>query len=952
MKIIKSAILAACLILSVFADTGEFGVKETGAGLTGTARYYDAGSVLMNPASAGLIKANCFMAGYSRLAWGIEGSSIERGMGAYTFRRPGLGGLALNFNILNQDVSYYSKMGFTVAAEFYLFGRQMAFGMTGNWYQTGYRPSQFQGHDEGLDPIFADGTQKDAFGITLGYMANVYRELWFGVTARDINEPNLAFQDTVGYGKRPMEIQAGVFYPVDWFLRPSLDLVWRDETINEKQFMRVRAGTEMYLPRGVRVRAGYDGTGIDLGMTLRAGSLFGGLDMNYAFVYPIERDLAEVGAVSHHFGLSVWGITRRPKTVDLVAHEVSVPEPLVPGVKTQATGMVYNSGKERSEGFSVTLASQDSEGNWKMIYPVKYLDGLPPDSMLALTWPWTPKEPGNYILRMSVDDDGRNLPELNGIIDERKEDNNIALIAVEAIFAGNMEFAIDERKGWVDRVDYLVEEMPLVPVIFFDRGGTEIDSVEKEMLEIYAERLVQNPDAELVIEGFFDPSDDVACTSGAELALRRAEGVRSEMIRIDRTIESRVRIANSIDCAEPEPRIVPQGSVREPELVAEENRRAEIRVEYAEAKEIFAEYSLETGKIDAPEGIEFDERTIGILKRNDDAVLLIEGGFAESEDSVRGLARAEALREKILDTYPTLLPGKIRIVPGFDGPRVRAVFTGEGLVWSPTLSLPSIVAYQNMTPEAVNIQVTSTGFEGVKVDSSRVDIISPEGKKVRTIYSGEGLPPKSVRWDWKDEGGHLLTPDSWVFIRGLAYVGGEPLLYRSEGKEGRMKVSVRDIIRRINKLLVVQFVFDEAAPTSNFLESRLDGLAYDIIFQTKQGQSPDAQLAGHTDAMGTPAYNQQLSERRANRELTILRLYLLHHLGLSNAKELDAWLANEDASIGSKGYGAARPYSVQSISARGVPVILGDNGTPRGRTVNRRVTVEHSSDEDSDYKQE
>ncbi len=951
MKRLYFILLIFGIATAISADGGEFGVKETGAGLTGVARYYDAGTIVMNPAAAGLIRSNCFTAGYSRLAWGIEGSKIERGLGVYVFRRPELGGMALNFNILNQDVSYYSKLGLTVTPEFTLFRRKMAFGITGNWYQTGYRPSQFQGHDEGLDPIFADGTQEDAFGITLGLMANFYRELWFGVTARDVNEPNLAFQDTVGYGTRPMEIQAGVYYPVDWFLKPSLDFVWRNETINEDQYMRVRAGTEMYLPRGIRVRAGYDGTGIDIGLTLHAGSLFGGLDVDYAFVYPIEKDLAEAGAISHHFGLSVWGIERKPKTIDFIAEEVTPAGPAIPNVKTEVVGKLYNNGRERSEGFSVSLAVQDSLGDWKIIYPVKYLDGLPPDSVVMLTWPWTPKSEGTYNLRMTVDDDGRKLPEINGNIVERKEDNNVALMPVNVIFMGNMEFTIDQRKGWVDRVDYLVEEMPLLPVVFFEPGGTEIDSVEREMFEIYAERLKLNPDAQLVIEGFFDPSDEVACTAGAELAIRRAQAVKMEFMDIDPAIDDRIRIANEIECAEPRPRIVPQGVVRAEELVAEENRRAEIRVEYPGTKDVFAEYSLPLGQTEVPGDIQFDDSTLAILKRNDDAMLLIEGGFAVGEDSVAGLSRAEALREKLMNYDPTILPGKIRLVPGWEGPTVRAVFSGEGLIWSPTLSLPSIVGYQDIDPENVNIQVTPTGFKGVSVDSSRVDIISPGGNFIRNVFCGRGLPPKNVRWDWKDEGGHLLTPDSWARIRGIVYIAGQPLIYRSEGKQGRMKVSVRNIIRRISKLLVVQFVFDEAAPTSHFLESRLDGLAYDIIIQAKNDRRPGAQLAGHTDAIGTQPYNQQLSERRANRELKVLRLYMMHHLGIAKPAELDSWLAGEDATIGSTGYGATRPYTVQSISASGLSVVLGDNETSRGRTVNRRVTVEYSVDEASPYQQ-
>jgi len=949
MKHINWIILFCTLTVIIQADTGQFGIKEAGAGLSGTARYYDAGTILMNPAAAGLLSANCFTAGYSRLAWGIQGGKIERGLGAYIFRRPGIGGAGFTFTILNQDIYYSSKLGLTVAPEFRVLKRQMSLGITGNWYQTGYRPSNFEGHDDGLDPLFADGTQKDAFGVTAGFMANIYRELWFGFTVRDINEPNLAFQDTVGYGKQPMEIQSGVYYPVDWFLKPSVDFVWRNETINDKQFMRVRAGTEMYLPRGIRLRAGYDGTGIDFGLTLHAGSLFGGLDIDYALVYPLEKDLAEIGAESHHFGMSIWGLKYRPKTIDILAESVTVPELILPGVATEVTGKLYNKGKGLSEGFSVTLAAQDSAGKWKIIYPVKYLDGLPPDSVVSLAWSWIPKTEGNYTIRMTVDDDGRKIPEINGIIDEKRENNNIAETAVKAIFRGNMEFVIDERKGWVNRVDYLVEEMPLVPVIFFEPGGAGIDSTEIAMLEVYAERLVRNPDAELIIEGFFDPSDEVACTAGAELALLRAKTVREALLEINPVIESQLRIVNEIDCADPKPRIDPHVTVRDPVLVADENRRAELNVEFPGISRIFTEYTLEAGKTAVPANIEFDDAAIAVLKRNDDATLLIESGFASGEDSVLGLTRAELLRKKIFDYDPTILPGKIRLVPGWDGPIARAIFTGEGLIWSPTLSLPSIVAYDGMEPTIANIGIASTGFESVAVDSSRVDIISPEGNHIRNLSHGPGLPPASVQWDWKDEGGHLITPESWVRIRGVAYVDGEALIFRSEGKEGRMKISVKNIIRRINKLLVVQFVFDETAPSSHFLESRLDGLAYDVILQAKTSQSPAAHLAGHTDAIGAQPYNQQLSERRSSRELRVLRLYMMHHLGVKSSAELDSWLVSESISVDALGYGATRPYTIQSISARGTPVLLGNNETPRGRTVNRRVTVEHSIDEESQH---
>jgi outer membrane protein OmpA-like peptidoglycan-associated protein len=143
----------------------------------------------------------------------------------------------------------------------------------------------------------------------------------------------------------------------------------------------------------------------------------------------------------------------------------------------------------------------------------------------------------------------------------------------------------------------------------------------------------------------------------------------------------------------------------------------------------------------------------------------------------------------------------------------------------------------------------------------------------------------------------------------------------------------------------VQFVFDETEPTSHFLESRLDGLAFDLIGSAKDAQSPGIQFAGHTDIIGTEKYNLDLSERRAKKELSILRLYLAHHLGFKNTPELEKWFADNNVTIGAAGYGQTKPYSLQAISADGVPVVIGDNNTPRGRTINRRVTVEHGIDE-------
>lgn len=69
-------------------------------------------------------------------------------------------------------------------------------------------------------------------------------------------------------------------------------------------------------------------------------------------------------------------------------------------------------------------------------------------------------------------------------------------------------------------------------------------------------------------------------------------------------------------------------------------------------------------------------------------------------------------------------------------------------------------------------------------------------------------------------------------------------------------------------------------------------------------------VEGHTDSVGTDAYNQGLSERRAN----AVRDVLVNQYGLSGER------------VNSVGYGETRPVA--------------DNATSEGRAINRRVEAE------------
>ncbi len=105
--------------------------------------------------------------------------------------------------------------------------------------------------------------------------------------------------------------------------------------------------------------------------------------------------------------------------------------------------------------------------------------------------------------------------------------------------------------------------------------------------------------------------------------------------------------------------------------------------------------------------------------------------------------------------------------------------------------------------------------------------------------------------------------------------------------------------------LDVKFDFDRAEVRSESY-SDIQNLA-DFM---KQYPQTSTVVEGHTDSVGTDAYNQRLSERRAN----AVRDVLVNQYGVEGNR------------VNSVGYGESRPVA--------------DNATEEGRAINRRVEAE------------
>ncbi|WP_272887297.1 OmpA family protein [Stutzerimonas stutzeri] len=105
--------------------------------------------------------------------------------------------------------------------------------------------------------------------------------------------------------------------------------------------------------------------------------------------------------------------------------------------------------------------------------------------------------------------------------------------------------------------------------------------------------------------------------------------------------------------------------------------------------------------------------------------------------------------------------------------------------------------------------------------------------------------------------------------------------------------------------LDVKFDFDRA----QVKQDSMDDIQDLADFMKQYGQTSTV-VEGHTDSVGTDAYNQRLSERRAN----AVRDVLVNQYGLEGSR------------VDAVGYGESRPVA--------------DNSTDEGRAINRRVEAE------------
>ncbi len=243
--------------------------------------------------------------------------------------------------------------------------------------------------------------------------------------------------------------------------------------------------------------------------------------------------------------------------------------------------------------------------------------------------------------------------------------------------------------------------------------------------------------------------------------------------------------------------------------------------------------------------------------------------------------------------------------------------------WTPTLvdNTPPraevIITTRAFSPNGDGIDDTVTlqleAQDANEIRSWMVEIYNKQGKLAKT-FKAEEPPPKSIVWDGKDDYYKATIPAGEYRVRLVVYD-----IAWNKGTSSSKKLNVEIPLPKLGKGIKVEK--EERGLKITFSVKVLFGIGKSVL--RKDGYAAVEQairvlkeyplnkvsIEGHTDSVGSSAYNQKLSKMRAKAVYD----YLVE------VGEIDP------GRLSTKGWGEGRP--------------IASNRTVRGRDLNRRVEI-------------
>lgn len=268
----------SCLFCA-FKDPG-WGSRPLGLAGAFTAVSDDSNAVLFNPAGLSQIYLNQFDFMYGRPFVGLDGVEINHYLvtGAINLKNKyffGVGYTNLTVKDLYREDTL--RLSFSYSPKLTKFYESL--GVTFKWLHHSFVPDEYTK----TDIVFSKATSKSALSFDIGLMARFFDKLKFGLSLKDINQPDVGLKDP---DLVPISFNIGFAYLHS--LRHSKFIYALDTSIRSKEY-NVNLGVEYWLlDENLALRTGVNFTEITIGATYRfnvSPSLL--IETSYAFVWPI-----------------------------------------------------------------------------------------------------------------------------------------------------------------------------------------------------------------------------------------------------------------------------------------------------------------------------------------------------------------------------------------------------------------------------------------------------------------------------------------------------------------------------------------------------------------------------------------------------------------------------------------------------------------------------------------
>ncbi len=906
-----------------------------------------------NPAAISGNRNHQIFVGATKYWLGLSEENIFGSRIAYVPPSAKFGSIGLEFRQFGTGVHDRFDIGAAYAYSIGVRGtKELSLGIYGRWIRNQYHIDEFYRFDD--DPLFNRyGSSADGFGLDAGVL---FRSSSFdlGFAGRNLVKPSLALSGGTEEGEtESTELVAGAAYSAFEWLVPSGQISW-----TEDGGIDGACGVEFLVFDGIlSLRTGYRPGGATFGIGLTGRTRFP-LAFDYALVYP-DGSLSKAGLTTHSVGITANIAPRvrppkkkpSPKTITGLPDIMAAADPVAPelpiaevGVKRSYRAIIKNVGEIPIDQATTSIFFMGEDSF--MVGDLISVPLLEPGEDFPIEWKWASPTSGRYSFLVSADDDGSRFPLYSGSISEISIANNRIEIPFYVIGPIEADIVPEFCNFDIEELTYIAEEEPLVPVVFFENGKTTVAERFVPVLDAIVQRTHENPDIKVVLSGYIDPSSDPETWETDSLNVRRAIEVERMALEIGADIDAVEVAHDGYDPTVSRISISARHESMEDMIWAQqENRRVEMStaIDGLDGEIFTFEFpdgpTLPVALRDSVIGL--GPKIAGYIDRNPELSLIFEGNarsereWSEIYEILDGL-RARLLAGADLDVDYGRFPVLVDVNKDSPG-AIRIYGSGEGLLYRPkeaALAAKDFEIPEDKKRNKILIDIS----EGI-VESYSVHIVDQDSVEIIELASGEGLPPKEVFWDWRDENGNLVDPRKVYRVRLSAT---DPVGETSNNYSPEIRIRVAGIERRMESTIIVQFAFDEVNSTSKYLESRIESMAKKVeSLGGKSGFRLNIKIIGHTDPIGTDRRNKILSEQRAEQEETAIRRYLRRFVGVDTDSELERWLSEHNITLVRQGMADKDPYEVERYRAgRFERILLGNNAFPEGRAANRRVIIQ------------